>query len=90
MARPFVHEVDLGVPDPRPVMRDTIQFTLRRPPVEPIGPVSKQPFQPIPVSALRPGAAGGRPGQAGIPDPRPQIIDHRRINPDRERLNPEQ
>src|SRR5215470_2842350 len=82
----LVHEVDNGAADPGPVMRETIQLTLRSKPVDPLSPVCEQPGQPVPVGALRPRFPGRRLGQPGVVDPGPQILDDRRIDPDTERL----
>src|SRR6266542_3393049 len=68
-------------------VRETVQLPLGSPPVEPVGPVAEQLFQPVPVGALRPRLSGRGLRQPGAADPCPQIIDHRHIHGHRERLD---
>src|SRR6266487_4562970 len=87
VAGPLVHEMNRGVADLRPVVGETVQLPLGSPPVEPVSPVAKQPFQPVPVGALRPPLTGRRRRQPSATDPCPHVSDHRRNHGHRERLD---
>jgi hypothetical protein len=69
VAGPLVHEMNHSIADARPVVCETVQFPLGSTPVEPVGPVAKQLFQPVPVGALRPPLAGCGLRQPGGADP---------------------
>jgi hypothetical protein len=82
-----MHEVNVRLAHLRPVVREPVQLTLGRAPVELTGPVSQQVRKPFPVGALCPRRTGSRLWQPGLPDPAAQVIEHRLINGDRERLD---